>query len=155
THLLNRYLSLAFTADVNLTHLVYLFGERSADNTWNRIFRLAPRLDYHPSEAVSSLNVFEVLANYTSYDFEYPGSPIRSYAYRQYRLMDSTTIGITGRTRLSLFGHLRLYERGEFQWDSFAERPLNYFQDKTLIAAIYYTLKEGLLFSVGIRYFSQ
>jgi hypothetical protein len=69
--------------------------------------------------------------------------------------MDSTTIGITGKARLSFFGHLRLYERGEFQWDDFAERPLEYFEDRTLVGAIFYTLKEGLLFSVGIRYFSQ
>src|SRR5207249_10396314 len=64
THILNRYLTLMLTAGVNLTHLVYLFGERSADNTWNRIFRLAPRVEYRPSPAVQSLNVFGVLANY-------------------------------------------------------------------------------------------
>ena len=155
THHLNRYLDLTITANVNLTHLVYLSGQRSADNTWNRIFQLSPRAVYKPTNSISTINVFEVLANYTSYDFEYPGSPIRSFAFRQFRFLDSTSIALTQKLRIELFSHLRFYERGEFQWAAFAERPLDYFEDKTFIDAIAYNFTPSLLFSVGIRYFSQ
>jgi hypothetical protein len=154
-HTINRHLSLRFSADANLTHLVYLSSTRSADNTWNRIFRIFPRVEYRPSKSITTINSFEVLANYTAYDFEYPASPVRSYAFRQFGIIDSSTIDLTRRFGVDVFGQLRYYERGELRWDAFTERPLNYFEDRTYTIAMRYRLSSGLLFSVGIRYFSQ
>ncbi|HEV8537438.1 MAG TPA: hypothetical protein VGR15_00830 [Bacteroidota bacterium] len=154
-HRINRHLQLRVSADVNLTHRVYISSKRSADNTWNRIFRISPRLEYNLSGEIRSENIFEVLANYTAYDFEYPASPIRSFVFRQLGFIDSTTMTITRRLRLDLFGQWRIYERGELQWDSFTERPVNYFEDRTYSAVVGYALSRSLLFSAGIRYFSQ
>jgi hypothetical protein len=154
-HHFNRHLHLRVTAEANLAHLVYLAGTRSADNTWNRIFRLSPRLEYIPADGFLSVNTFEVLANYTIYDFEYPLSPTRSFAFRQFGYIDSTTIELTRRLTFEWFNHLRFYERGELQWSEFAERPINYFEEKMYIGKAVYQIKQGLLFIVGIRYFSQ
>ena len=150
-----RHFAARLSIDANLNHLVYLGSTRSADNTWNRIFRLSPRLEYTPSRAVTTVNTFEVLANYTSYDFEYPSSPIRSFVFRQFNFLDSTAVDFTRRFGCDLFVFLRLYERGDFRWDSFSERPLTYYDERTYIIAPRYRLKESLLFSVGIRYFDQ
>lgn len=154
-HRISQHLSLRLSADANLTHLVYVSSRRSADNTWNRIFRISPRLEYLPTRTVKTVNIFEVLANYTAYDFEYPASPVRSFVFRQFGFIDSSTIDFTRRFSLDLFGQLRFYERGELHWDAFTERPLNYFEDRTYIASVRYNLNPRLLFSVGIRYFSQ
>jgi len=151
----NTHLGIGLAIDANLTHLVYLPSTRSADNTWNRIFRLAPRLEYEPSEAVTTINTFEVLANYTSYDFEYPSSPIRSFVFRQFGFTDSTAVDITSRFGFDFFGLVKLYERGELQWEEFEERPLTYFDERTYMGSVRYRLPGGLLFSVGIRYFNQ
>ncbi len=155
SHRLNRNLTLYLTADLSLTHLVYLFSTRSADNTWNRILRFAPRCDYTLSDDFSSSNSFEVLANYTVYDFEYAAVQPRSYAFRQFAFVDSSWLSLTSRLSLQWYSHIRLYERGELLWDAFAERPLNYFEDKTYIGSVSYALTRRLLFSLGIRYFSQ
>lgn len=151
----NQHLYLRTSADVNLVHLVYLASARSADNTWNRIFRLSPRLEYSPTTTVTSVNTFEVLANYTAYDFEYPSSPIRSFVFRQFGLNDSTAIELTNRFSIAIFALGRFYERGELRWDVFAERPLAYVEEKTFIGELRYWLTARLLFSVGIRSFNQ
>ena len=154
-HRINQHLNLQVVVDANLTHLVYLLSSRSADNTWNRIFRLSPKLEYTPSDDFTTTNTFEVLANYTVYDFEYPSSSIRSFAFRQFGFSDSSTLNLSDRISLEWFSYIRLYERGDFLWTSFSERPVNYFEDKTYLSALRYQMSEGLLFSIGIRYFSQ
>lgn len=154
-HRFNQYLSGQFTAEANLTHLVYVNRTRSADNAWNRIIRLSPRLAYTPSEDFTSVNIFEVLANYTVYDFEFPGTQTQSHVFRQFGFMDSTTVELTRRVGFDWYSYIRLYERGELRWQEFTERPLNYFEDKTLLGMVRYIIGDRLLLSCGIRYFSQ
>jgi hypothetical protein len=152
---MSRSLTVGISADANLTHLVYLASARSADNTWNRIFRVSPRAVYSPGEAFFSSNRFEVLANYTVYDFEYLSGSTRSFSFRQFAWVDSSELRLTKRFSANWYNYLRFYERGDFRWDEFAERPVNAFEDKTLQGTFSYILREGLLFSVGIRYFSS
>jgi hypothetical protein len=134
---------------------VYIFSSRSADNTWNRVIRLAPRLAFSPSPEFTSTNTFEVLANYTVYDFESPSSPIRSFAFRQFSFVDSSGFDLTNRLRLEWFSGIRLYEQGELRWADFSELPLTSFEDHTYLGTVRYRFRRGLLFSAGIRYFSQ
>jgi hypothetical protein len=53
----------------SLYHLAYIFGERSADNNWNRIFRIVPKIFFIINSSVICQQNFEVLANYVDYDF--------------------------------------------------------------------------------------
>ncbi|MFI5252891.1 MAG: hypothetical protein ACHQQQ_10740 [Bacteroidota bacterium] len=154
-HRFTSYFSARTLLEVNLTHLVYLSAERSADNTWNRIFRLSPRIEYTPSENFFSFNTFEVLANYTTYDFEFISPSVRSYAFRQFAFIDSTSIAVTKRFSLGWYHYLRFYERGELQWNAFTEQPLFYFEDKTYLGTARFRVNENLVFSTGIRYFNQ
>lgn len=154
-HRLGQYLILRLDADASLMHVVYVGASRSANNTWNRIVRLSPKLEYRPSRDFSTTNTFEVLANYTAYDFEFPSSAIRSFAYRQFSFIDSSSFALTSRLTLTWFNHLKLYEQGELLWDNFTERPVSYFEDKLFMGIIRYALGRGLHFSLGIRYFSQ
>jgi len=154
-HNISRFLILKTTLDINLVHLVYLFSARSADNNWNRILRLSPTIIYSPVSSFRTANSFEVLANYTVYDFEYLTSQTRSYVFRQFGFLDSTSYHLTERTSIEWFSHVRLYERGELKWSSFTEHPINYFEDKTMITKIHYSITKSLLLSLGFRYFSQ
>jgi len=154
-HRIDQYLTLRLLADVNLMHVVYIGASRSANNTWNRILRLSPKIEYQPSSVFSTTNSFEVLANYTAYDFEFPSSSIRSFAYRHFSFIDSSSFSVTGKLTLTWFSHIKLYEQGELRWGDFAERPASYFEDKMFLTSLRYTLGRGLHFSVGIRYFSQ
>ncbi len=154
-HNISRYISLQNSLNANLTHVVYLLGSRSANNNWNRLWRLSPRLTYKPSKYFSTVNTFEVLANYTVYDFDQQFVNIKSFSFRQFSFKDSTNIQLTALVGFSWFNHIRLYERGEFNWITFKGRPINYFEDKAYTTQLHYTAHENLLFSVGIRYFSQ
>ncbi|HUL43879.1 MAG TPA: hypothetical protein VLY03_05940 [Bacteroidota bacterium] len=154
-HVLSRSLSIRTTTDLTLYHLVYLFSTKSANNTWNRILRFSPTLWYTPADWFFSVNTFEVLANYTVYDFEFISSSPQSFSFRQFSFVDSTSFALTRRLSLEWFSIIRTYERGELHWDEFSERPVNLFDEKTFIGTVRYALTERLLFSIGIRYFSQ
>jgi hypothetical protein len=155
SHRINRYLHLSVAADANLQHLVYLASARSADNAWNRILRLSPRLVYEPSGTFTTTNRFEVLANYTVYDFDAPGTAVRSFSFRQFAFSDSTVWTLTGRTSIEWSSFVRLYERGTLRWSDFSERPVSSFEDFTHNGRVRYSLSPALIFSLGIRYFSQ
>ncbi len=154
-HRLLPSLTATLNADAHLMHLVYLKGSRSANNTWNRVIRLAPTFDYAPSGVFASSNTFEVLGNYTAYDYEFPSSPVRSFAYRHFVFHDSTSYALTGRLSVSWLHHLKFYEQGQFRWDDFSELPVSYYEDKLYVLSARYAMRPGLLFSLGFRYFSQ
>lgn len=154
-HNINKHLKINISANIALTHLVYLFSSRSADNNWNRIIQLSPTIFYAPSDRFSSINTFGVLANYTVYDFEQVSSLTKSYSFRQFAFIDSSTLQLSKRFSIGWFNHIRLYERGEFRWDKFSEKPVNYFEDKLYHGTLRYRLTDGLHFTLGIRYFSQ
>lgn len=154
-HRLSQYLDVGFALDGSLSHVVYLFSRWSGNNNFNRVLRFSPTTTYRPAKAVTSTNSFEVLANYTVYDYEQQVSGVRSFSYRQFGWMDSSYIQFSQRLGLDFFSYLKLYERGQLKWSAFSERTENSFVDKTLSSQLRFSLDEDLLFAVGIRYFSQ
>ncbi len=155
SHRWNEYLDLSVTAEVTLNHIVYLLAVRSGNNNWNRIFRLAPELTYTPSSTLRSVNTFEVLANYTVFDYETLVPTVESYSYRQFAFLDSTSYDMSPHMGLDFLLHVRLYERGELQWEAFTERPQQYFQEVTFSPAVRYTIQGNLMCAVGFRSFVQ
>lgn len=154
-HSVSRYLDLSFTLDGTLNHIVYLLKDRSANNNINRVLRFSPRTVYSPFASFTTMNKFEVLANYTVYDFEAQAAQVRSFSYRQFGWIDSTALEITNRLGLDFFVYLKLYDRGQLNWREFTERRENSFVDKTYALQARYSPYEGTLFAIGIRYFSQ
>ncbi len=155
SHRLSRYLDLSFSLDGTLSHIVYLLRERSANNNINRVLRFAPRTLYRPFSFLTSMNTFEVLANYTVYDFEAEAAQVRSFSYRQFGWIDSTTIEVSHRLGLDFLVYLKLYERGQLNWSEFSERRENSFSDRTYAVQVRCMPDDGVLFAVGVRYFSQ
>ncbi|MDH3252036.1 MAG: hypothetical protein OEM41_04540 [Ignavibacteria bacterium] len=154
-HRLGPHLDVSLTLEGNISHVVYLLSENSANNNINRVLRFLPRTLYRPSSGIITMNAFEVLANYTVYDFEERLSRIRSFAYRQFAWIDSTSVDITSRVGLDFFAYLKLYERGQLRWDEFTERTENSFVEKTYEVQARFAPLKGLRFAVGLRYFSQ
>lgn len=152
---LNEYLRMQFSIDANLVHIVYLLKTRSGSNNWNRILKFSPKLDYTPSKSFSTTNIAEVLANYTTFDYENLEIPIKSYAFRQFSFLDSSRILITNRLNLLFFNKIILYERGELNWKAFKGRPANFNEENTIIFQLQQHHNKNLLLSTGIRYFSQ
>jgi hypothetical protein len=154
-HTISQYLNLELSLNGSMNHVVYLDAERSANNNINRILRFRPRVEYRPFSGFLTSNTFEVLANYTVYDFEDQASSIRSFSYRQFSWLDSTIVPMSRRVSLDFFVYLRLYERGQLRWDEFTERNESAFVDETYAVQVRYTPAPSITFAAGVRYFSQ
>jgi hypothetical protein len=109
-------------ADVRLAHFVFIKSQRSAQNNQNRIFRLVPSL-FFQSGPLTMRPQFEVLANYTSFDFEDLLGTAQSFSLRQVAYRDSITILLNPSTMLESRMIFRYFERGEFRWREFSETP--------------------------------
>jgi hypothetical protein len=154
-HFLSPVLEMGVTLGGAVSHLVYLLKERSANNNRNYVLRLLPHASLRPTSWLRSTNGFEVLANYTVYDYEQQVALVRSFSYRQFALVDSTQIDLTGRLGLDLHVYLKLYERGTLRWDEFVERTENSVVDRTFAGQLRFTPTSGLFVAVGWRYYSQ
>jgi len=155
THRLTPSLDIALLLEGSLGHLVYLLKDRSANNNINRVLRFAPRAVFTPSAVFATANAFEVLANYTVYDFEQDVALARSFSYRQFAWIDSTAIRLTERLRLHWYSYIKLYERGQLRWHEFRERTENSLADKTYALQFRFSPYSGTVFALGVQYFSQ
>ncbi|MBI5663277.1 MAG: hypothetical protein HZC46_14155 [Ignavibacterium album] len=150
--MLNPFFTAFINTEGSFSHTVYIFASRSSNNNINRTIRLKTGGEYTGS-VLSSYNSFDVSANYTVYDFEDLTSPLKSFSFRQFTAIDSTTIKLSSTTSIFLFGYIKLSEQGILNWNSFSERPTRalkevYFEPRIIL------YRAGSLFSVGIRYFS-
>lgn len=123
-HIFNSALRIYLDAIVSLYHLAYIYGERSADNTWNRIFRLSPGIRYQMFDNLRLIQDFEVLANYVDYDFEVDANEIRSFIYRKFASETNLNWQISAQNMISLSYQLEFEENGKLYWDRWSERPL-------------------------------
>ncbi len=129
THHFSSIFSGTLFAEARLVHLVFIKAQRSAQNNWNRIFKLAPSFVY-ASEGFSAHPQFELLANYTSFDFEDIANASQSFSFRQIQYRDSLVwhVGRESNTTIESRFIFRYFERGEFRWGEFSElvRDRNY-----------------------------
>ncbi len=148
-------LSAYFSTFVNLEgtygHTVYLFASRSSNNNKNRILRLKTGGDYYGSN-IRSYNSFEVLANYTVYDFEDLNSNFHSYSFRQFTAIDSTTIKLVDNVSLFNYSYIKLSEIGDFRWESFTARPTRFLKEIYLEPRFILEIDRSI-FSAGLRFF--
>lgn len=131
---------------------VYIFSQKSSNNNINRILKLAAGGAYKGA-AFSSLNSFEVSANYTVYDFQDLNPNIKSYSFRQFTALDSTNYRISKKAKVSLYGYVKLSEQGDLKWNEFASRPTRFLQEiycEPRITIMYNIFQ----YSVGLRFFS-
>ena len=142
--------------DINLRHTVYIFAERSANNTWNRVIRFRPEVAFRNS-ILSNALATEVLANYTVYDFEATSLQVQSFSFRQLTVMDSLRLQISRSLLFKADIMWRVYERGDLFWETFSSRPQRYFDERTVSAALvvkgdWYRVAPGYRFFIQSRY---
>jgi hypothetical protein len=131
-HRFSDFLQWELEAYANFFHQIYIFQEQSANNNWNRIYRLKSAVDYRNGRFSNRL-VTQVLANYTEYDFEDLFSETRSFVFRKYMFSDSLITPVIGRTSLGGEIRIELEDKGTFFSRDFAQRVLqstsSYFYD--------------------------
>lgn len=150
-----RNLILVTSFDVNLYHTVYILAQKSSNNNWNRVIRFTSKSYFEPSDNFRNVGTFSVLANYTVYDFQDIISSVKSYSFRQLNLKDSLIVRFTRHFGADIYGEVKLYERGELNWNDFTQRPVNYFEDKIINSELNYFFNKFITFSGGYRWFEQ
>jgi hypothetical protein len=144
----------SLSGDLAMRHTVYIFSQRSANNTWNRVLRLAPSSELRLAQGFVSKNTAEIVANYTVYDFEDAAQGRRSFSLRQLSLTDSTAIRLRGPIWIDAALNFRWYERGELRWAAFTVRPVQFFAEQTVSLTLQ-RRGDNWDVSVGVRYFEQ
>ncbi len=150
-HNLNNNLAFSVLFATNYLHLVYLKSQNSGSNNVNRIFRFNPIV--HINYGNFSMNPsFEVLANYTIYDYETINSGLESYSFRQISYNDTISVKLDNKREIQLQNNIRYYETGTLYWSDFKESPEtgNYEQFSKIM--FYTTPGQNYRIGIGMRY---
>jgi hypothetical protein len=143
------------TFDVNISKLKYIFAERSANNYTNKIYKLTSENEYKILPNLITRNSFQVLANYTVYDFEDIISQIKSFSYRQLNLKDSTYYELNKHFSFEVYGEAKIYEQGEFNNNAFSINPIFYNVDRSAFFQVNYRISNLVKISGKTSYFEQ
>lgn len=124
THFFNAFL----IAEGTQSHIVYIFSEKSSNNNINRVLKFSAGGDYH-GKNISTINTFEVSANYTVYDFRDLVPNLKSFSFRQFTGTDSSTIRLGNKFSIRNYGYIKLSQQGELNWTAFSEKPTRFLQE--------------------------
>ncbi len=149
----NNRLSTSFLLESFNNHLIYIYKEKSSNNNWNRVLRFSSGTSYKSSKLLTK-NYFEVLANYTVYDFEDQFQTTQSFVFRQFGFQDSTKIFLAKKYFLTINFNLRFSEQGIFYWKKFSSLPGRFLNEKMLESKLGYELSSLSFISAGIRFTS-
>lgn len=153
THRFSPLLEARLAVDFRAIHLVFVKSARSAQNNWNRIIRLEPSFRIS-TKNFSAHPQFEVLANFTAYDFDNVVNAPQSFSFRQIGYRDSIAIRLSPTNWIESRITFRYFERGELQWESFSETPQNKNYEQ-FTRLIYFSAPESTLkFGFGGRYYA-
>jgi len=140
-HRFSPLLSMEIAGYVNLFHKTYIFKQQSANNNWNRIYRIESSVHYQYDDFRNTLRT-QVLANYTAYDFDHLFETTRSFIFRRYSVSDSLITSIFPYIYGGIYVRLELEERGSFYKDLFAQ---NIAESSQILYYDFFLRKEGFL----------
>jgi len=139
---------------VSLDHLVYLKSERSGDNRWNRVFRLTPAVEWRcPRHGWRNMAAFEILANYTIYDFDdISTGEMRSNVLRRWSATDTLRVPWTTEWTSELSVRYDIEDRGRMLWEEFTQELSDETHALYLAGAVEKSIWTRVAFAVGYRF---
>lgn len=153
TRRISPVISFNILARTQFTHLVFIKEQRSSLNNWNRIVSFSPYLTI-TGKVWNSKPKFEVLANYTTYDFEQSSVDVKSFSFRQLSFRDSILINYANQYHSEIRLYARHFERGRLYWTSFSETPLNKNDEYFAKILIFRDFMPSLSVGCGARYYA-
>ncbi|OIO13515.1 MAG: hypothetical protein COZ80_02655 [Ignavibacteria bacterium CG_4_8_14_3_um_filter_37_9] len=152
TRLLNPYFEFFTTTEGTINNLVYISSQRSSNNNVNRVLKLKSGGTFS-GQRLKSYNSFEVSANYTVYDYEDLNPNYKSYSFRQFEMLDSTSFRFLRNIDLKFKGYLRHSEQGELKWKEFSLKPTRFLEESFFLPQLAYFFMDAQ-FVIGYRQFS-
>lgn len=150
---LSPLLRFSVSAEYLHRHLVYLRSTRSSQNNVNRVLRLSPSVEIR-SGGFAMRPTFEVLANYTAFDYEQRIPTLQSFSLRQAGYSDSLVIPLSGSLSVECAVVARYFERSAFRWSDFSERPQDKNAEIFARTLVVHTFSGGTSWGVGMRWYS-
>ncbi len=146
-----------FEASVLLDHIVNLEAQRSADNRWNRVFRISPGVIWDHASGWRNRTIFEVLANYSSYDFEIQtlGGSSQSTVFRRWSVSDTLRVPILSTLSIETSIRFDLEDRGRLQWDDFIQELSDEAEARFLAANLESSALGWLIVRIGYRQYRR
>ncbi len=154
-HILTPRFRISNSAQVIMEHLVYIYGEKSDQNNWNRIFKLSPEISFMPAACVENLARFELVANTTDYDFELDPAFIKSTIYRRYTFSDSVHWRIRRGWNVTVEYALDLEDGGRLLWDDWIQQISEEYRTHRAILRICRETQSGVLFESGFSFYER
>lgn len=139
------------TFEYAAVHFVFLRAQRSALSNWNRSFRLAASMPYALGRVQWNPSL-EILAQYTSYDFEGLSGVPPSFSFRQLTYRDSFRL-VLEPLDIEAQVYLRWFLRGDFSWAQFAERPTGNGRELFGRIMFWHRVTEQLACGIGARWY--
>lgn len=149
---ISRNLIVFISGEYTHSKLVYIFAQKSANNTTGRFYKIntGNELNY---KSFNSKNLFEISANYSVYDYEAITSGYKSFSFRQLYFSDSSTVNLGKSVKFGFNGFYRLSEQSELKWTEFTIKPVRLLEEFLLFPKIM-TNAGSVYFSVGLRRFT-
>jgi hypothetical protein len=109
-------------ADLFLNHYVYIYAQKSANNYWNRVFRILPIIEFSPQRNLKLLSSYQILSNYYDYDFQDSAYvSVNSMIFRNYISQHEISWEINPYDRVSYRLQIEHEENGDLDWNKFVE----------------------------------
>jgi hypothetical protein len=154
-HIFNDRFSMITFLEYCKYRTIFIFGQRSANNLTNQILKVGVSTNSLLLDRLFTKNNFEVLANYTIYDYKNQIYSLKDIAFRQFRYVDSSSIRVVGKLGVTFYMNLQLSERGELFWSNFSEKPADYFIDRTIEIICWFNQSEEIKYGIGYKIYSQ
>jgi hypothetical protein len=120
-HVFSQFIHIVSELYTKLYHKIYILKEQSANNNWNRVFRLDVSVHYKNNKIRNKFHT-QVLANYTVFDFDDLFDQAQSFVFRKYMVADSLVIPLYRDYYLGLYGRVELDDRGNFIEQLFSQK---------------------------------
>lgn len=132
-------------------HTVFIKAQRSALNNQNQILKFFTKTEL-TTHTLEIRPQFEVLANYTVYDFQSIGGS-RSFSFRQMSLRDSVIVYLGRKLRAEARLFARYFLTGQLDWANFSETPLNINYEQFAKILIFTNPSPNISLGLGLRYY--
>ncbi|TKJ41834.1 hypothetical protein CEE37_04505 [candidate division LCP-89 bacterium B3_LCP] len=154
-HEFSPYFRALARVQTTLEHLVYIYGEKSDQNRWNRIFKLRPEISFEPHPDWSNIARFELVANTTDYDFELDPDLIKSTIFRRYTASDIINWDFNRRWTLSLSYTLDLEDGGRFLWNEWIQQISEEYQTHHMTLLIMRQTHREIFVDAGLSMYER
>lgn len=155
SHQFSQHLKLVWRASVFLNHFVFLSGNFSNGNNWERNIQLAPEIIYEPNSKFYFRQRFTVRAKYQTFDFNKQEISNRNSVNRQFLLHSYSVYRLSHQNRIEFVFNYELAEQGQFFFDLWRQTlALSWHSIETQLLYIQH-FENGFYFSAGANIFRQ